>query len=67
MLGYDKENRLSPEEKQAIFYVICSIQMICVAYFAENDEPNFKYLAQTNRQMLEFIVQNKERISKIVV
>ena len=65
LLSYDKENALSTEEKQAIFYVICSIQMICVAYFAENDQPNFKKLAQVNRQMLEFIVQNKERITKI--
>ena len=31
--GYDHENKLTLEEKQAVFYVICSIQMICAAYF----------------------------------
>jgi AraC-like DNA-binding protein len=29
--GYDSEGKLSQEEKQAVFYVICSIQMVCVA------------------------------------
>jgi len=31
--GYHLEERLTPEEKRAVFDVICSIQMICIAYF----------------------------------
>lgn len=61
--GYDYEGKLTPEEKQAVFYVICSIQMICVAYFESCDE--YKELARTNRRMLQFIVQNKDQINTI--
>ena len=63
LLGYDSVNHLSPEEKQAVFYVICSIQMICVAYFESVDK--FKELAKTNREMLQFIAWKKEYISGI--
>ena len=58
MLGYDSVNHLSPEEKQTVFYVICSIQMIYVAYLESVEE--YKELAKTNREMLRFIAQNKE-------
>jgi Ser/Thr protein kinase RdoA (MazF antagonist) len=61
--GYDSENRLTEEEKQSIFYVLCSIQMICVAYFESKDE--YKRLAKTNRAMLQFIIKNKECINSI--
>ena len=42
-----------------MFYVICSIQMICIAYFDSQDK--YKALARTNRDMLRFIVENRER------
>lgn len=61
--GYDAENKLSVEEKQAIFDVICSIQMICVAFFGNRDE--FKELAKTNRRMLQFIIKNELEIDSI--
>ena len=61
--GYNSISPLSPEEKQAVFYVICSIQMICVAYFESCDE--YKELAKTNRRMLQFIIQNKKQIDAI--
>ena len=63
LYGYDTVNKLSSEEKQAVFYVICSIQMICVAFFESDDE--FKELAKTNRRMMQFIIQSKEQISNI--
>ena len=63
LLGYDNESKLTKEEKQAVFYVICSIQMICVAYFESREE--FKQLAKTNRKMLMFIVNNKGKIQQI--
>ena len=61
--GYDDESKLTPEEKLSVFYVICSIQMICVAWFDNKDE--YKDLAKINRRMLQFIIQNKEKIVNI--
>ena len=61
--GYDSINPLSVEEKQAVFYAICSIQMICVAYFESRDE--YKELAKINRKMLQFIIKNKAEIDTI--
>lgn len=61
--GYDDEGKLTPEEKQAVFYVICSIQMICVAYFESREE--YKQLAKTNRKMFMHIVSGKARIQQI--
>jgi Ser/Thr protein kinase RdoA (MazF antagonist)/AraC-like DNA-binding protein len=63
LLGYDSEGKLTKEEKQAVFYVICSIQMICIAYFDSQDE--FRQLAKTNRKMLKYIVNNKDEIQQI--
>jgi len=62
--GYDLEEKLTPEEKQAVFYVICSIQMTCIAFFERHDM--YRELAQTNRQMLQFIVKNEEKIKQIL-
>jgi AraC-like DNA-binding protein/Ser/Thr protein kinase RdoA (MazF antagonist) len=63
LCGYDCESKLTTEERQAVFYVICSIQMICVAYFESQDE--LKSLAQTNRKMLIYIVNNKDKIQQV--
>ncbi|MDA9472856.1 helix-turn-helix domain-containing protein [Enterococcus sp. 5H] len=65
--GYDEENPLTKEEKRAIFYVICAIQMICVAYFSDedNDTPTFKKLAKINRELLEFIISKQKEIELI--
>jgi len=61
--GYDSINPLTDEEKQAVYYVICSIQMICVAYFESVNE--YKDLAETNREMLVYIIDKKDRINNI--
>jgi AraC-like DNA-binding protein/Ser/Thr protein kinase RdoA (MazF antagonist) len=61
--GYDSENKLTAEEKQAVFYVLCSIEMMCIAYFETHDE--FRQLAEPNRKMLQFIVKNKDRIKAV--
>lgn len=61
--GYDSVNPLALEEKKSIFYVICSIQMICVAFFESKEE--YKELAKTNRKMMRFIIKNKEKIDNI--
>lgn len=61
--GYHSVNPLTQEEKQAVFYVICSIQMICAAFFESREE--YPELAKTNRKMLQFIIQSKEKINSI--
>lgn len=60
IIGYDEVCNLSKEERLAIPYVIYSIQLICVEYFCSNDEfPNF---AKINKEMLSWLVENKDRI-----
>lgn len=61
--GYDSINTLTAEEKKAVYYVICSIQMICVAYFESVNE--YKDLARTNRKMLVYIIEQKDQINNI--
>jgi len=61
--GYNSINPLTQEEKKAVFYVLCSIQMICVAYFDSADE--LQELAKINREMLQFIAESKEIIENI--
>ena len=61
--GYDSEVMLAQEEKQAVFYVICSIQMICSAYFESHEE--YRQLAETNRKMFLHIVNSKAQIEQI--
>lgn len=61
--GYDSAAHLTAEEKEAVYYVICSIQMICAAYFESVTE--YKDLAKTNREMLLYIIGQKDRIKKI--
>lgn len=64
LYGYDINGKLTAEEKQAVFYVICSIQMICIAYFESNDM--YKELAKTNRKMLKYIINQRENIEAIL-
>ncbi len=59
--GYDRVARLSKFEKQAVPYVVFSIQMICVAYFSGLDK--FQKLAQTNENMLKWLVQNQKKLT----
>lgn len=63
MRGYDSVNPLTAEEKKAVYYVICSIQMICVAYFESVNE--YKDLARINREMLQYIIEQKNQINSI--
>jgi Ser/Thr protein kinase RdoA (MazF antagonist) len=58
--GYDHEVNLTSEEKHAVFYVLCSIQLICVSYFASHEQ--YKELAVMNRKMLALIVRHRTRI-----
>jgi len=58
--GYDSVCKLSNEEKQAIPYVVFSIQMICVVYFSGMDK--YKELAKVNQKMLMWLYHNREKL-----
>jgi len=63
LTGYNRINPLSDQEKAAIYYVICSIQMICIAYF--DGFPELQELAKTNREMLMYIIKSEDLIKQI--
>jgi Ser/Thr protein kinase RdoA (MazF antagonist)/AraC-like DNA-binding protein len=58
--GYDIICPLSQEEKEAILYVIYSIQMIFIAYLDGRDEE--KAIAMENRKMLLWIWDNADKL-----
>jgi AraC-like DNA-binding protein/Ser/Thr protein kinase RdoA (MazF antagonist) len=58
--GYDSVCKLTKEEKQALPYVVFSIQMMCVAYFSNKDK--YKELAETNKDMLKWLWDNKRNL-----
>ena len=58
--GYNEVIELTEEEKQALPYVVFSIQLICVAYFADKDE--FAELAKVNEKMLARLMECKEKL-----
>ena len=63
--GYNSVNPLTDEEKQAVFHVICSIEMICLAYFEHQEADGFAQLAQTNREMFTYVVEQEALIRGI--
>jgi len=63
MKGYNSINPLTAEEKQAVFYVICSIEMIFSAWFDGNEE--WEWMSKINREMFVFIIKNKDHIMNI--
>lgn len=56
VLGYDSVSPLTIDEKQAIPYVIYSIQITCIEYFSQFDK--YKDLEKVNTDMLKWIMNN---------
>ena len=56
--GYNEIVPLTEEEKTALPHVVLSIQLICVAYFADKEQ--FAELAKVNEQMLVRLMEHKE-------
>jgi len=56
--GYDRHAKLSPKEKQAIPYIVYSIQMICIAWMDQQEE--LKEVAKQNREMLKWLWDNRQ-------
>lgn len=54
--GYDSINRLSDSEKQALPYVIYSIQIICISYFSQYDK--YVDLTDINTKILKWLIKN---------
>lgn len=52
--GYESITPLSEYEKQALPYVIYSIQIICIAYFSQFDK--FDNLTKINMDMTKWII-----------
>ena len=61
--AYNQENALTPEEKQAVYYMLCAIQMLCIAWFGKREA--YRALAKINRDMLKQIADKKEQIMGI--
>ena len=60
LAGYDSVAELTQAEREAVPYVIFSIQLICVAYFGGQEK--FAGLADTNRRMLEWLWGKREEL-----
>lgn len=55
-LGYDSTLRLTADEKQALPYVIYTIQIMCVEYFGKFDK--YKDLEKINTDIFKWIIDN---------
>lgn len=54
--GYNRIDKLSEYEIEAIPYVIYSIEIICIAYFSKYDK--FEELTERNISMLKWLIEN---------
>lgn len=58
--GYDTVCPLERKEREAVPYVVFTIEMICLAYFT--DHPKFEKLAGINRRMLLWLWENRGKL-----
>lgn len=58
--GYDGVVHLTQEERNALPYVVLSIQLICTAYFSQR--ARYGDLAKTNERMLTGLLAHKEEL-----
>lgn len=61
--GYDSVVQLSPEEYEAIPYVILANQFVCVAWFAEYEK--YGELYNKNVRMTQWLMENMEKLKEI--
>ncbi|MFJ8353681.1 phosphotransferase enzyme family protein [Bacillus paramycoides] len=59
--GYNKQNVLTREEVQTIWYVMLSIQIIFITYFVQSVD-----LLKLNEEMFLWIFANKEEIEEVI-
>lgn len=63
LLGYDNVVRLTPEERQAVPYVILANQFVCVAWFAGQEK--YAELFEINRKMTLWLIEKMEDLKEI--
>lgn len=63
-VGYEQENELLPEEKQAVPYVMKAIELLFVAWFVEQDDIK---CAEDAMKIYQFVEKNVERILKVIM
>jgi Ser/Thr protein kinase RdoA (MazF antagonist) len=61
--GYDSVAHLTPEERQAVPYVILANQFVCVAWFAEQEK--YAEIFETNKRMTAWLIENFEELKNI--
>ena len=52
---------ISAKEKEALPYIVFSIQMICVAYFSESEK--YAELAKINQKMLRQLIAHRDMLT----
>ena len=62
--GYNSVSPFTPEEKQAVYHVICSIEMICTAYFSNVEE--FQELSKNDKEGRRYFAENKSVIEALI-
>lgn len=61
--GYDSVAHLTEDERKAIPYIMLANQLICVAWFAEQDK--YAELFETNKKMTIWLIENFENLKDI--
>lgn len=61
--GYEQENELLPEEKQAVPYVMEAIELLFVAWFMEQND---KKCAEDAMKIYQFVEKNEEEILETI-
>ena len=61
--GYEQENELLPEEKQAVPYVMKAIELLFVAWFMEQND---KKCAEDAMKIYQFVEKNEEEILETI-
>lgn len=59
--GYDSVAHLTQEERRAVPYVILANQLVCVAWFAEQEK--YAEILETNKQMTLWLLRNLELLT----
>ena len=58
--GYDSVVHLTQEERRAIPYVLLANQLVCVAWFSEQDK--YAEIYETNKQMTRWLMEKFEAL-----
>jgi len=58
--GYDDVIHLTESEKQALPYVVFSIQLICVGYFCSSEK--FRELSESNIKILRWLLEHRKEL-----